>query len=766
MADVSVNQDPDVGAPSDPSQPGNATPRLRSARPLKVAKALPPTVPTKPVAGPAADATLKRPVPLEGNLARPIPLSEARAAGLVKPVAAPSSAEFPEAVVSDAKAATDTEEDSQQSGSFGLVQWKWAASSWGISLIVHLVILLVLGLIVGGAAIMRPEIFVSLSSPDPLVQPELQEVRVEKPELDKQEVKIEDQVVPVTDTLDVKSPVVDHLDPGAPANTPDNLALNEIATGTPLNSYGTMSGLDGKTGRRGKGQGSGHATSGIGSHLGGRAERRAALAMGGPSVTDPVVDEGLNWLARHQLPDGGWAFNHTVAPGCNGQCPTPGELQNARIAATGMALLPFLGAGHSHADEKSPYWRTVSGGLRYLMANQGPNGGLWEEGGQMYGHGIATLALCEAFGVANQQPVVPDGAEPDYNVKKPDGGEPDPKEKAALEKAQDRQKKFDKAVRVNHRALGMAARNAVKMTMGAQHPEGGWRYHPGESGDMSVVGWQVMALASAQQAGFGFNRGTRDRAFNFLKICGGNMQGDQHYGAVPTRFSYVPLHRADKPAVTEATTAIGLLSMIYMGVHPHHPGMEVAVQRLRQQGPNIGDMYATYYQNQIMYQHGGPAWDEWKQRMEAAVTGAQAKGGHVNGSWHLGGDHGSSKGGRVYCTVMALLCLEENYRHMRLFENAQANQQAKQVPPALGGAAQPGAAQGGGAGGAVGADGQPALPDPLQGGEAGEAAGIIAPGAGVDGAPPGGNEQAAGPANAKAEKKPGVAVGEDGFPLE
>ena len=57
------------------------------------------------------------------------------------------------------------------------------------------------------------------------------------------------------------------------------------------------------------------------------------------------------------------------------------------------------------------------------------------------------------------------------------------------------------------------------------------------------------------------------------------------------------------------------------------------------------------------------------------------KNDHLDGSWFLPGDHGSQKGGRVYCTVMALLCLEENYRHMRLFNNAIANQNGIPAPP-------------------------------------------------------------------------------------
>ncbi|MFP6659401.1 MAG: hypothetical protein VB853_14555, partial [Pirellulales bacterium] len=34
--------------------------------------------------------------------------------------------------------------------------------------------------------------------------------------------------------------------------------------------------------------------------------------------------------------------------------------------------------------------------------------------------------------------------------------------------------------------------------------------------------------------------------------------------------------------------------------------------------------------------------------------------------------HGSGPGGRLYCTVLALLCLEENYRHLRIADGHKA----------------------------------------------------------------------------------------------
>ena len=35
----------------------------------------------------------------------------------------------------------------------------------------------------------------------------------------------------------------------------------------------------------------------------------------------------------------------------------------------------------------------------------------------------------------------------------------------------------------------------------SQHEEGGWRYRPNERGDLSVSGWFIMALVSAEMSG-------------------------------------------------------------------------------------------------------------------------------------------------------------------------------------------------------------------------------------------------------------------------
>src|SRR5205823_14430991 len=86
----------------------------------------------------------------------------------------------------------------------------------------------------------------------------------------------------------------------------------------------------------------------------------------------------LAWLFRQQQKDGSWKFDGS---------------SREQVAATGMALLPFLAAGEDHKNALF-YKKTVESGLNWLLSKQAADGGFGTS--NMYTHAIATTALCEA----------------------------------------------------------------------------------------------------------------------------------------------------------------------------------------------------------------------------------------------------------------------------------------------------------------------------------------------------------------------------------
>ncbi len=164
---------------------------------------------------------------------------------------------------------------------------------------------------------------------------------------------------------------------------------------------------------------------------------------------------GLNWLARHQLPAGNWSLNKYEQVCKDDTCSGKGAV-DSDAGATAMALLPFLAAGQTHKT-KGPYQKNIHAGLFWLVEHIKNDGDLSaNSGSKMYTHGLATICLCEAYGLSGDK------------------------------------------------RIGEAAQMAINFIVKTQNPaEGGWRYqgNPDEGGDTSVVGWQVMALKSGIMAG-------------------------------------------------------------------------------------------------------------------------------------------------------------------------------------------------------------------------------------------------------------------------
>ncbi|MFM7107304.1 MAG: hypothetical protein ACKOZU_01640 [Planctomycetaceae bacterium] len=339
----------------------------------------------------------------------------------------------------------------------------------------------------------------------------------------------------------------------------------------------------------------------------------AAAARGGSRETEQAVDAALAWLAAAQSPDGSWhAAAHGAGRGrASGGQHGPETGARADQGVSGLALLAFLGAGSTH--RAGPHAATVDRGLRALVARQRADGALSGDAeffAALYCHGMATLALAESAALTG-----------DADLRPPLG-------------------------------------RAVRHTLAMQHPAtGGWRYAAGDRGDTSQLGWQVMALESAAQAGVAGVDTARDRARVFLAGVSS--------GAAGGLAAYRP---GERPTAT--MTAEALVCRLFLGMPAGHPAAAEAVARIGRTPPDRSNFnsYTWYYATLASFYAGGPQWDEWNRRLQAALLPMQRReGGALDGSWDpdpVWGGHG----GRVYSTALSALTLEVYYRHQPLHE--------------------------------------------------------------------------------------------------
>ena len=363
------------------------------------------------------------------------------------------------------------------------------------------------------------------------------------------------------------------------------------------------------------------------------------ITGGMPPESCAAIERGLEFLARVQLDDGRWRFDDL-----RGVVEVDAEPVNIRAdaAATGLALLAFLGAGHDHFDGR--YRWTVQDALDYLIRAQQDSGELFPESGQptgqvtrFYGHGIATLALCEAYGMTGD------------------------------------------------RRLREPAQRALDHLAATQHPEmGGWRYLPGVNTDLSVTGWQLVALRSGQLAGLNVRPETLARIAECLEMCRAD-------GSRPGLFRYNPWASPTDPLTrhgrqpSTVMTSVGLLMELQLGSDHSDDRLRLGAEHLLANLPQFGDSpfaapigtlgnpqrdtYFWYYGTQAMYYLGGESWQAWSSRLEPLLVDSQATSGRLAGSWdplNPVRDKWADYGGRLYVTAMNLLSLEIHSRHLPL----------------------------------------------------------------------------------------------------
>ncbi len=315
-------------------------------------------------------------------------------------------------------------------------------------------------------------------------------------------------------------------------------------------------------------------------------------------AVDRAIRRALDYLRSTQKPSGAWAGGFGEA-----------------TSITSLAVMAFLAAGHV-PGEPGPDGDAVARGVRYVVEHQHPDGMLVSNnrGGPMYCHGISTLMLAEVVGMTTD---------------------------AAL---------ADRVRAALGRAVDVIAR-AQDVKKDSNH-DGGWRYQPNSpDSDISVTGWQVMALRAAKAAGYAVDAGRIDRAVAYLKRCAIKNGGG---------FGYQPGQGPSNPR-----TGVGVLALEICGAH-HTPEALAGADYLLKNPPRWAGpyfFYEAYYCSQAMFQIGEKAYAGYQPRLASILLEHQRE----DGGW-LSGDGNDQNAGVDYCTAMGVLALAVEYGYLPIYQ--------------------------------------------------------------------------------------------------
>jgi hypothetical protein len=335
------------------------------------------------------------------------------------------------------------------------------------------------------------------------------------------------------------------------------------------------------------------------------------LATGPPAPgrdkVDVAVGKALGYLAKSQEANGSWRISRQ---GFGARFEDP---KSAGI--TGLAVMAFLSAGHTPTDGE--HAQTVAAGVRWVLSKQKSNGIISTDGEfEMYHHGIATLMLAEVVGMC------PPGLAEDVRAALP-------------------------------RAVEVILKAQRRTGAGA----GGWRYTvTGNEADLSVTGWQLLALRAAKNVGCDVPGTAIDKAIAYIRRCYEEQRGT---------FAYTVLGPVTVPC---AGTGILGLELCGKDLHRCRESLRAGAYVLRHPPAlNQGHCYyGLYYCSQAMFQLGDTYWASYRTRLHDLLLPSQ----RLNGSWFA--DDNESLGlGPNYTTAMGVLALTVEYRLLPIYQRGE-----------------------------------------------------------------------------------------------
>ncbi len=372
------------------------------------------------------------------------------------------------------------------------------------------------------------------------------------------------------------------------------------------------------------------AGSGLFRNRNGDSKAAAIREHGGGEDTENAVNLGLEYLAKKQDSNGSWDPNE----GFRSRPSWASSDNGYRGAMTALCTLPFLAAGNS--PEQGRYRRNVDRAVKWLLKQQTSDGCVaYKNVTQMYTHTVATLVLCEAYGM--------------------DGDE----------------------------EIGDAAERAVRFLERTQGNGGGWDYtgyvtssgngNSYERNDLSITGWAVLALKSAKAVGIKVNGRTWDSIADLY---------DRH--SLDTGETYYADRSLDELHATRkgiGMVGVGLTARVILE-QPKFEKRNIAAERMLLNNtpeyerffdpsygasdPNFNTFYGWYYGTLGMFllnEGRGPAWDKWNTALKSALLEHQVKKGSREGSWPADDSWIGPIMGDLYSTSLAVLCLEVYYRY-------------------------------------------------------------------------------------------------------